>query len=123
MIIAVDLDGMLFAFPDFFQKFFPAMQSQGNKVGILSARPDGQKEEVTNFLKENGIAPDFFIGMPEDKRKEGFSQGIFKAVVCNELGVDILFDDFQYNDSQMLADFFTWNNKTTPFTGWAYRPQ
>jgi hypothetical protein len=39
--------------------------------------------------------------------------------VCNELGADVLFDDFQANDPRMLAEFFSLNTTTIPMTSWA----
>lgn len=121
MIIAVDLDGMLLAFPDFFSGFFKTMQSNSNAVGILTGRPESEKEEILKALAGIDIKPDFYIGMPDEMKKQDFPPGIYKATVCNDLKVDLLFDDFQTNDPKMLADFFSMNQTTVPFTSWAYK--
>lgn len=123
MIIAVDLDGMLLAFPEFFAHFFPSMQAAGNVIGILTTRDDGKKDEILEELESKlGIKPQFFITMPNSFEDE-MSHGKFKAKVCNDLEVDILFDDFQASDNKMLAEFFSINQRTVPFTSWAYEPK
>lgn len=125
MVVCVDLDGMLLAFPDFFSHFFKAMQNEKdhpNQIGILTGRTESQKDELVKILEKMDIHPDFFIGMPDDLKKKDFPVGMFKAKVCNELGVDLLFDDFETDDPQMLADFFSMNQKTVPFTSFAYNP-
>jgi ribonucleotide monophosphatase NagD (HAD superfamily) len=38
-----------------------------------------------------------------------------------EVGIDVLFDDFQCDDPKMLAEFFSINQTTIPFTSWAYQ--
>lgn len=121
-IVAVDCDGMLFSFPEFFAHFFNAMQASGSSVGVLTARPDDQKEAILDALEKIGIKPSFFVGLPKDIEGKEISHGLFKAKVCNELEVDLLFDDFQTSDNAMLADFFSNNQKTVPFTSWAYTP-
>lgn len=123
MIIAVDIDNTITAFPDLFKFFFKAYQDQGAKVGIITVRPEKDKEVVLKALEEIGINPDFFIAMPDKMRELEFSSGIFKALVCNYLGVDVLYDDFESDDNGMMGDFFTYNQKTKPFTSFAYNPE
>jgi hypothetical protein len=123
MIVAVDLDGMLIAYPEYFKFFFKAYQSQGAKVGILSARPASEKDFIEDALNKVGIKPDFVMLMPDDMKQRDVSPGIFKAIVCNELGVDVIYDDFQYDDNKMMGDFFTYNQRTKPFTSFAYDPE
>ena len=120
MIIGCDLDGMLVEFPEFFQEFFKDFQKGDNKIGIITYRPSEEREGILEYLTRLGIKPDFYIdraGVVGDT-----PPGVFKATVCNELGVDLLFDDFQSDDPNMLGDFFTHNVKTVPFTSWAYSP-
>lgn len=120
MIVAIDLDGMLLAFPDFFKTFVPAMQAGGCKVGVLTARTEDEKDGIEEALKEGGFKMDFCVTKPSDFSS---SDGTFKAIVCKEFDVDILFDDFETNDPKMLADFFSVNTHTVPFTSWAYDPE
>ena len=117
MIIGCDLDGMLLRFPRFFQAFVPAMQHAGDKVGILTGRPSSEVGTPTEQLKALGIAPDFFIAKPDDST---LCNGVFKAIACRDLGIDVLFDDFQCDDPKMLAEFFSLNQTTIPFTSWSY---
>lgn len=114
--VAVDMDGMLLANVSFFLVFFSAMQAQGHQVGILTGRPESDKKENLKLLAGYGITPDFFVGKPDDPNLEN---GSFKAAVCTKLGIDVLFDDFEADDPQMLACFFSANQTTTPFTSWS----
>ena len=111
---------MLLSFPAFFAEFCRCMQSGGNKVGILTARSEDQKDTLLAQLADSGITPDFFIGKPNNLE---VSDGTFKALVCQELGIDLLFDDFEASDPSMLGDFFAANYSTVPFTSWAYNPE
>lgn len=121
--IGVDLDGILISFPGYFQLFFKAMQGQGVKVGIITARPASQKDDLRKELEKVGIKPDFFVAMPDNLKESNFPQGIFKGIVCTELKIDVLYDDFQASDPTMLGDFFTYNQGTIPFTSFAYKPE
>ena len=120
LVVGVDLDGMLLAFMPFFKVFFACLQAGGNKVGILTARPEHDKEENLAQLKDLGITPDFYVGKPDDTN---LPDGVFKAAVCTKLGIDLLFDDFESSNPQMLGDFFATNATTVPFTSWAYDPK
>lgn len=114
---------MLLAFPKFFSNFFAAMQAHdGNRVGILTSRRASEKDQMLEILKQMNITPDFYVAMPDDMKDKDYPQGIFKGIVCNDLEVDLLFDDFLSDDPTMIADFFTTNQRTTPFTSWAYDP-
>ncbi len=110
---------MAYLFPAFFVEFFTHLQEH-NEVGILTARSEEQKEEVLKQLESVGIKPDFYIGKPEQLK--GVPNGVYKGLVCKEADIDILFDDFDYSDEKMVADFFSVNSKTVPFTSWGYRP-
>lgn len=122
MIVAWDLDGMLLAFPDYAKFFFKAFQDQGVKVGVLTGRPTKEKEMITKALEEVGIHPDFVTTMPDNLKVRSFPVGIFKGIVCTNLKVDVLYDDFESDDPTMMGDFFTYNQSTTIFTGFAYNP-
>src|SRR6266566_4899474 len=115
MRIAVDLDGTILSFPDFFKEFFKAMQSTGNSVGILTRRPDEESKKMIEVLASMGIKPDFYVGMPRGIDKKNYPAGIFKGIACKDLEIDVLFDDFESDNPQMLADFFSVNQHTEPF--------
>src|SRR5947209_213184 len=119
MVCALDLDGMLFSFPEFFQVVIPCLQKAGHKVGILTARKESHTKESLKALLELGIKPDFYIAKPDDVE---LPDGLFKATVCNEMEIDYLFDDFEADNPTMLADFFSVAKHTVPFTSWGYSP-
>jgi hypothetical protein len=87
LIVCVDLDGMLLAFPTFFKEFFTCLQAGGNKIRILTARPEASKAQNLAQPNELGITPDFYVGNPDDA---DLSDGVFKAVACNQLGFSLL---------------------------------
>jgi hypothetical protein len=121
LVIATDLDGMLYAFPRVLIPMFKELQKAGNKVGILTAELDSNKDEIKDRMKELDFEPDFIITKPDALDK--LPNGIYKGKVCKDLGIDLLYDDFQYSSGTMIADFFSTNEgRTEPFTGFAYRP-
>lgn len=122
MIVAVDYDQMITAFPEYFKVFFSAMQKAGNKIGVLSGRKESERNEIEKTIDSYDIEPDFCILMTDDIAGK-YPVGIFKAKVCNYLGVDVLYDDFQYSDHAMLSDFFSINSTTIPMTSFAYQPE
>lgn len=120
MRIALDIDNNITAFPDFFVQFTRAMQEAGHEVGILTARLSHEKNQIAQDLHDMGIVPNFLITKP-DEYDGKVSDGTFKGVVCNEMGIEILFDDFESSNPVMLADFFSVNTRTIPFTGFGYK--
>lgn len=120
MRIALDIDNNITAFPDYFILFTRAMQEAGHEVGILTARLSNEKDQIAQGLHDMGIVPNFIITKP-DEYDGKVSNGIFKGVVCNEMDINVLYDDFECSDPKMLADFFSVNTKTIPFTGFGYK--
>jgi hypothetical protein len=119
MIIALDIDGVVGTYPKFFEMFIPAMQSKGAKVGILTGRPESDKNAVVKALEGAGLKLDFYLFKPQEFEK--FPNGVWKAVVCRYLGVDFLFDDFQHDDPEFVSDFVdVVGNTTVPFTTFHY---
>jgi len=118
MVFCFDLDETIYSFPKFFSEFINGLQKLGYKVGIMTANKERDKEANLKLLDKLSISPDFYIGKPD-----GFkgSNGIFKGKACKELNVDVLFDDFEASDDKMIADFFTVNDNTIPFTSWGYK--
>jgi hypothetical protein len=87
LVVGCYLDGILLAFPTFFKEFFTCLQAGGNKIGILTARPEADKDENLAQLKDLGITPDFYVGKPNDT---DLSDGTFNAAACSQLGIDLL---------------------------------
>jgi hypothetical protein len=55
MKIAVDLDGTISEFPEFFKAFTKAMSRSGCKIYIVTDRPPGTEEQVAEQLQGYGI--------------------------------------------------------------------
>ena len=81
MKIAVDLDGTISEYPEFFKLFTKAMKQAGCKIYILTDRPAGTEDIVVEQLRGYGITYDF-IEITGEK-----NQYILKE------GIKVLFDD------------------------------
>jgi phosphoglycolate phosphatase-like HAD superfamily hydrolase len=117
---AVDLDGMLLAFPHVLIPLLATLQKAGARVGVLTARPDHEQEDIGKAAAEVGFTPDFVVCKPDDLAP--LPDGVFKAEVCTKLGIDVLYDDMESDNPTMIADFFAHNTHTVVFTSWAYQP-
>jgi hypothetical protein len=53
--IAVDLDGTISEYPEFFKLFTKAMSQAGCQIYILTDRPPGTEDEVADQLRDYGI--------------------------------------------------------------------
>jgi ribonucleotide monophosphatase NagD (HAD superfamily) len=58
MKIAVDLDGTISEYPEFFKLFTKAMSQTGCRIYILTDRPPGTEEMVAEQLQSYGITCD-----------------------------------------------------------------
>lgn len=58
MKIAVDLDGTISEYPEFFKLFTKAMSQAGCRIYILTDRPPGTEEMVAEQLQSYGITYD-----------------------------------------------------------------
>ena len=81
MKIAVDLDGTISEYPEFFKLFTKAMSQAGCKIYIVTDRPPGTEEMVAEQLQSYGIKYDV---IKITGRKDKF---ILKE------GITVLFDD------------------------------
>lgn len=81
MKIAVDLDGTISEYPQFFKLFTKAMSQAGCKIYVVTDRPPGTEQVVSEQLGSYGITYDF---IKITGRKDKF---ILKE------GITVLFDD------------------------------
>lgn len=81
MKIAVDLDGTISEYPEFFKVFTKAMCEGGCKIYVVTDRPPGTEDVVAYELQRYGITYD------EIKITSEKSQYILKE------GIKVLFDD------------------------------
>ena len=79
--IAVDLDGTISEYPQFFKLFTKAMSQAGCRIYILTDRPPGTEEMVADQLQSYGITYDV-VKITSQK-----SEYILKE------GIGVLFDD------------------------------
>lgn len=119
LTIGIDIDGMLKSYPDFFETFIPAMQSTGNKVGILTGRSEKDKEHIAAMFEEAGLKMDFYIFKPDEFKK--MPNGVWKAAMCRIFEIDFLYDDMQHNDPTFISDFSQTVGKTVLFTSFNYK--
>jgi len=81
MKIAVDLDGTISEYPEFFKIFTKAMSEGGCKIYVLTDRPAGTEEQVVEELRDYGITHDVIKITGE------------KSEFILEEGIKVLFDD------------------------------
>jgi len=79
--IAIDLDGTISEYPEFFKLFTKAMFQAGCKIYIITDRPPGTEEQVADQLQGYGITYDV-VKITGQK-----SDYILKK------GIGVLFDD------------------------------
>lgn len=106
-VIATDIDGVLDMpiLSDFFQISIPLWQKVGIKVGILTSRPESDKQIVAKVLEKCKLKMDFLAFMPDEFKNQNLPPGVWKGVLCRLMKVDILYDDFQRDNPQFVADF------------------
>lgn len=119
-VIAVDIDGVLDVYGDFFQVSVPAWQAVGVKVGIITSRLESDKSSVAAVLDQVKIKMDFLAFLPDEFANKGIPHGVWKAILCRVMKVDLLFDDFQRDDPTFIADFVEIAKGTKVFTPLEY---
>lgn len=122
-VIAIDIDGVLDIYGDFFQLSIPAWQKMGAKVGIITSRLESDKKAVAEVLEKVGLKMDFLAFMPDDFQNKQIPHGVWKAILCRVMKVDILFDDMQRDDPTFIADFVEIVKTTKVFTPVEYGSQ
>jgi len=104
MIVALDIDDTITRHPAFFSVVTRALVAAGSEVIILTFREDA--EAVAAELAGWGIA---YTDIVTSTTKELFAHGTdeWKAHVCRQRGVEILFDDMaeilQHVDESVVA--------------------
>ena len=79
--IAVDLDGTISEYPEFFRVFIDAVRAAGCRVHVVTDRPPGTEHEVAAQLQSYGLQCDA-IKITGDKARYILAEGI-----------TVLFDD------------------------------
>lgn len=89
MIVGIDMDGTITKHPELFRILVKGLQAEGNSVHIITCRLE--PEAVVESLNALGIGFDeVHTPVPE---KDFMTVGEWKAEVCREVGVDIMFED------------------------------
>lgn len=89
MKIAFDVGGVLSKFPSMFRELFYALDQSIVEVHVISDMHPKQK--IADMLKMN----DFYLPMQRIHSADYAKHGeLCKAVLCDELGIDMLIDDF-----------------------------
>ena len=92
MKIAVDLDGTISEYPEFFKLFTKAMSQAGCKIYVVTDRPPGTEEMVAEQLQGYGITYDV-VKITSQK-----SPYILKE------GIGVLFDDVDHYFRDLPAE-------------------
>ena len=86
--IAFDVGGVLSKFPDVFRPIINALVCQVQVVYISDMHPP---QKIVDMLNMNGFPCDLSMVHSADFNTHG---ELCKAVLCEQLGVDVLIDDF-----------------------------
>jgi len=92
MKIAVDLDGTISEYPEFFKGFCKAMREAGCRIYVVTDRPEGMEEAVAEQLEGYGVTYD------EIKITGEKSRYIVKE------GIEVLFDDMDHYFADLPAE-------------------
>lgn len=79
--IAVDLDGTISEYPQFFKLFTKAMAEAGCRIYVVTDRPQGTEKEIQRELEDYGIT---YHVLKITSDKAGFIE---------DEGISVLFDD------------------------------
>jgi hypothetical protein len=90
MLIALDIDDTITRHPAFFAFLSQSLIAAGHGVAIVTFRTD--RESTSAELDAWGIAYTHLITASLDPDSEDGTDP-WKARICKELGVDVLFDD------------------------------
>jgi len=105
MTIAIDIDGMLDRFADFFEVSIPAWQKAGIKVGIITGRAYEDKDTIIAILAKVGLKMDFMFFKPDLFTDKNIPNGVWKGIICRLVNIDLLFDDMEHNNPAVITDF------------------
>lgn len=89
MRIGIDIGGVLSKYPDIFRTLMTELKKTNIEVFVVSDMHD--KPKMNAMLQMNGIPvePDHVISADYKEHGE-----LCKAVVCEQLGIDVMIDDF-----------------------------
>lgn len=103
MKISIDLDGTLYFKPEFFHMFISAMQRNGHRVVILTGHSADSETHDREKLAKMGIFPDFYHGRTIEYMP--FNGAKFKCDTIRKYGIDIHFDDMDYDNEETIKIF------------------
>ena len=109
MKIAVDYDGTWMEWQNAYSALINGLKAQGHEVGIITGRKQDTYEVDLARLTKAGVYPDFFYNTvdftPAEREFSYWTESnqitaesniavcIFKARMCKERDIDVLFDD------------------------------
>jgi len=89
MVIGLDLDDTITRHPAFFACIATALRAAGHRVVVITHRAD--PSDARRTLETLGVPHD---GLHCQSRADRDRHGLaWKALVCRELGVDVMFED------------------------------
>lgn len=109
--IAFDIGGVLSKRPDVFRPMVEALSKGGAEVYVITDMRD--REQAIRFVRGNGydIPPERILTADYEMHVE-----LCKAKVVEEVGIDILVDDFPgYVANAAAVNLFVWPDPTRPY--------
>lgn len=106
---AIDIDGTLMEHTEVYRKLIESLRESGHEVGVMTGRPPEDGKADMNRIIELGVKIDFFyntamFSAEEKTLEEWAGEGrlaldrddiccMWKARMCAEMKIDVLFDD------------------------------
>lgn len=106
MKISLDLDGTCLEQQEFFKELMRLFLEAGHGVGILTGHRQDSENRDREKLAELGFpSPSFYFGRTEDYMH--LNGAHYKSMVIEREGIDIHFDDYDYNHPDTIKLFST----------------
>jgi len=102
VIVAFDLDGTAFAYPELFSEMMRGLQKADHLVGFLTARPAWSQHQDLVWLRQNEFPePDFFFSrLAEEETMPAIE---WKKRIMETRQIDYLFDDFSTRTIRLVT--------------------
>lgn len=99
MKISIDYDGTMWSHMNFFRQLMISMKAAGHSVGCLTGHePRIRDSDISLMLSRGFPEPDFWFGRTPEYVP--FNGAKFKSAMILQEGIDIHFDDFDYNNPE-----------------------
>lgn len=99
MKVSIDFDGTMWDHMAFFRDLMKSLQAAGHEVGCLTGHePRIMENDIALMVARGFPKPDFWLGRTPEYVP--FNGAKFKIDMIRAHGIDVHFDDFDYNNPE-----------------------